>query len=85
MFEIIMNSGNGTTRDFMGGFSTFEEAEQVCDSYGWVFSEDAGGFEWDLEIIEVYEENCDILEPEAYELIDYKSDFDDDEDIFDDF
>lgn len=76
MYQIVMHSGGGTTRGFMDGFRTYEEAYQVCESYNWVFSEEVGGFEWDLEIVESDEEDCDVPEPNDYDYLDYDPDQD---------
>lgn len=49
-FVITMSSGGGTVRDFMT-LPTKEEAEEICEGYGWVFM-DENEFEWELDIDE---------------------------------
>ena len=50
MYKIVMSSWGGTKHDFAVGLSE-KEAVELCDSYGWEYSED-GGYVWDLEIEE---------------------------------
>ena len=49
-YVITMSSGGGTVRDFMT-LPTKEEAEEICEGFGWVFM-DENEFEWELEIDE---------------------------------
>lgn len=49
-YVITMSSGHGTVMDFMT-LPTKEEAEEICEGYGWVFM-DENEFEWELEIDE---------------------------------
>jgi hypothetical protein len=46
-----MESGGGTSYDFMGGFETEEEAIEVAQSYDWHFV-DENGFDWSLDVVE---------------------------------
>lgn len=50
-WKIVMESGGGTSYDFMGGFETEEEAIEVAQSYDWHFT-DENGFDWSLEVVE---------------------------------
>lgn len=51
MFKIVMTAGS-VKKDMFTGL-TRKEAEEMCESYGWVVRPDGdGGFEWDLEIEE---------------------------------
>lgn len=52
MYKIVMKSWGGTRRDYMTGLS-YEEAREICESYGWEVSPD-GGYVWDLEIEEEF-------------------------------
>lgn len=40
---------SGTVRHWLDGFSSYAEAEQFCDEYGWQFDYN-GGLWWDMEI-----------------------------------
>lgn len=59
MYEIIMHSEIGTTRGFMNDLRTYDEAYEVCESYGWVFFDENDGLGWNLEIVETDDEDCD--------------------------
>jgi len=59
MYQIVMHSEIGTTRGFMDGLRTYDEAYAVCESYGWVFFEENSGLGWNLEIVESDDEDCD--------------------------
>lgn len=48
MFKVIMSTG-WTTKDMCTGLN-WNEAQEVCDGYGWVFCD--GCFDWDLDIVE---------------------------------
>lgn len=50
MYTIIMCAGK-IVKYFMSGIDTFEEAEEICDNYKWVYY-DENEFEWALDIIE---------------------------------
>lgn len=50
MYKIVMYAGK-TEMDFIGDFDTYEEAEEICKSYEWVYY-DENDFEWDLDIEE---------------------------------
>lgn len=50
-YKIVMESGGGTSYDFMGGFETEEEAIEVAQSYDYHFT-DENGFDWNLEVVE---------------------------------
>ena len=49
MYTIIMYEGK-TVEHFMGGIDTFEEAEEICEGYNWVYY-DENEFLWQLDII----------------------------------
>ena len=51
MYKIIMCAGS-VEKDMFTGLS-YENAKEICESYGWVVRPDGdGGFEWDLDIEE---------------------------------
>lgn len=48
--KIIMYSLGGTKKDMFTGL-TYDEAYEICESYGWQADPD-GGYVWDLDIEE---------------------------------
>ena len=50
MYKIVMTSWGGTRCDMFTDLS-YEEAYELCESYGWQASPN-GGYVWDLEIEE---------------------------------
>lgn len=50
-YKIVMESCGGTSRDFMSGFDTWEEAEEMAESYDYEFC-DENGFVWSLSVEE---------------------------------
>ena len=50
MFKIVMVSMGSTRKDMYTGL-TYDEANDLCESYGWEVAPD-GGYVWDLEIEE---------------------------------
>lgn len=58
MYKIVMTSWGGTRRDFMCGFTTFREAQRVCEEHNWIFED--GGYIWDLEVEE--DSYCEVKE-----------------------
>ena len=51
MYKIVMVSMGGTRRDMFTDLS-YENALELCESYGWMACPD-GGYVWDLEIEEM--------------------------------
>lgn len=51
-WNILMESGGGTVREFWGGFETEEEAVRCAEHYGWEYIDD-NHFAWSLYIDEV--------------------------------
>ena len=50
-YKIVMSAGS-VKQDMMRGL-TREQAEEICDGYGWEISPDGdGGFVWDLDVEE---------------------------------
>lgn len=49
-YKIVMTSMGGTRQDMFTGLS-FQNAQEICDDYGWEVAPD-GGYVWDLEIEE---------------------------------
>lgn len=51
MYKVIMTAGR-VEKDMFTGLSK-QEANEICERYGWCVCPDGdGGFEWDLEIEE---------------------------------
>ena len=51
MYKIIMTAGR-VEKDMFTGLNK-QQAEEICEGYGWCVRPDGdGGFEWDLEIEE---------------------------------
>lgn len=53
-FNILMESGGGTVREFWGVFETEEEAIKCAEHFGWEYVDD-NRFVWSLYIDEVDE------------------------------
>lgn len=50
MYKVVMVSMGGTRQDMFTGL-TYENAQKICEDYGWEVAPD-GGYVWDLEIEE---------------------------------
>ena len=50
LFRIVLESGGGSSRKYMGGL-TFEKAYQICEDSGWEQVIETG-FIWDMVIEE---------------------------------
>ena len=51
MYKVIMSAGR-VTKDMYTDL-TWNDAQEICEYYGWEVSPDGdGGFVWDLDIVE---------------------------------
>lgn len=51
MYKIIMTAGR-VKKDMYTGL-TWNEANEICEDFGWEVSPDGeGGFVWDMEVVE---------------------------------
>lgn len=53
MVKIVMASWGGVKKDFMTQLASKAEAAEICESFNWIWQDEAGGYAWDLEIEEV--------------------------------
>ena len=51
-FKVQMCSTCGNVRKDLYTGLTEQEATDICEEYGWVYSETEGGYVWDLDVVE---------------------------------
>ena len=54
-YKILLVSWGGTVRVYASGL-TYNDAFEICEQSNWICCHD-GGYEWDMEIEEVEEDN----------------------------